>query len=115
MRANPKFPGRLARRCVRLVCAFVLGLTGVSAFAQQNARKVLAQPTPAYPPLMKQYRLSGTVKIQVVIGPDGQIKETRVVGGHPAFVEAALEALKKWKYAPSNTETTADLEFNFHP
>ena len=31
------------------------------------------------------------------------------------FVDATTEALKKWKYAPSNSETTAELEFNFHP
>jgi TonB family protein len=59
--------------------------------------------------------LSGTVKVQVVIGADGQVKEVKVVGGHPLFVEATLEALKRWKYAPSNSETTAALEFNFHP
>jgi TonB family protein len=59
--------------------------------------------------------LSGTVKVQVVIAPDGQVKEVKVIGGHPLFVEATLEALKKWRYAPSNSETTAALEFNFHP
>ena len=98
-----------------MVCVIALGLTSLSAFGQQVVRKVIAQPTPVYPALMRQYRLSGTVKIQVVIAPDGQIKETKVIGGHPAFVEAALEALKKWKYTPTNAETTADLEFNFHP
>lgn len=115
MKLPPQSASQAARRCVRVFCAMILGLTGFSAFGQQEGRKMIAQPTPVYPPLMKQYRLSGTVKIHVVVGPDGQIKEAKVIGGHPAFVEAALEALKKWKYAPAATETTADLEFSFHP
>ena len=34
--------------------------------------------------------------------------------GHPLFVETTLEALKSWKYAPSNSETNVVLEFNFN-
>jgi TonB family protein len=60
-------------------------------------------------------RLTGTVKVQVVIGRDGQITDTKVLGGHPVFVEAALETLKRWKYAPGPMETTTVVEFNFHP
>jgi Gram-negative bacterial TonB protein C-terminal len=44
-----------------------------------------------------------------------KVKDVKVVGGHPLFVDATTDALKKWKYAPSNSETTAELEFNFHP
>ena len=65
--------------------------------------------------MAKRMHLTGTVKVQVVIGPDGLIKEFKVVGGHPVLVEAALEALKMWKFAPASGETTTILEFNFHP
>ncbi len=81
----------------------------------QEGRKLTAQTVPAYPQLARMAGLRGTVKVQVVIGADGQIKDVKVVGGHPLFVDATLEALKKWKYAPSNVETTTTLEFNFHP
>jgi outer membrane biosynthesis protein TonB len=50
-----------------------------------------------------------------LIAPDGRVKDVKVIGGHPLFVDATIEALKKWKYAPSNAEATATLEFNFHP
>jgi TonB family protein len=59
--------------------------------------------------------LSGTVKLEVVVAPDGRVKDVKVIGGHPLLVDSTLEALKKWKYAPSNAETTATLVFNFHP
>jgi TonB family protein len=65
--------------------------------------------------MAKRMALTGTVKIEIVVGPDGQIKNTRVLGGHPLFVDAALDALKKWKYAPASMETTTILEFDFHP
>jgi TonB family protein len=55
------------------------------------------------------------VKIEVVIGADGQIKDTKVIGGHPVLVSSALDALKKWKYEPAKTETTATLQFDFRP
>lgn len=92
----------------------LLSLVALSMSAQEG-RKSIAQPPPTYPAIAKPLRLSGTVKVQVVIGIDGQIKETKVVGGHPLFVDATLEALKKWKYTPAQAETTAQLEFNFHP
>jgi len=37
------------------------------------------------------------------------------VGGHPLFVDAAVDAVKKWKYAPGKTETSIELEFHFRP
>ena len=98
----------------RVACAIAISLIGVSMFGQE-ARKVITQPPPVYPHMARQYFLTGTVKIHVVIAPDGQIKEAKVVGGNPVFIEATLEALKKWKYAPASAETTADLEFTFRP
>lgn len=107
------------RGCVVKHLAFVVLLVGVCFCAAtgqaQEARKVLAQSQPDYPELAKHLRLAGTVKVQVIIGTDGIIKNTKVVGGNPVLVEATLEALKKWKYAPSSSETTTTLEFNFHP
>jgi hypothetical protein len=45
--------------------------------------------------------LAGTVKVQVVIGPEGKIKDVKVIGGHPLLVDAVQETLKSWKYAPA--------------
>jgi outer membrane biosynthesis protein TonB len=57
----------------------------------------------------------GTVKVLVTIAPDGHIKDAKVVGGSPLFVNASLDALNNWRYDASNTETTTVLGFNFHP
>jgi TonB family protein len=94
---------------------FVLTLS-VCAFqaAGQEVRKLLVNPAPIYPEMARQLNLAGTVKIEVVIGPDGEIKETKVIGGHPLLIESALKALHDWKYEKAPTETRLQLEFKFH-
>jgi TonB family protein len=94
--------------------ATALSLGAISLMAQ-DGRKVVNAPTPPYPETAKQLHLTGVVKVQVVIAPDGHIKETNVVGGHPVLVSSVLETLKTWKYSPSSGETTRLLEFQFHP
>jgi TonB family protein len=105
---------KLTRTLTRGGLAITLTLAAASLPAQ-DVRKVLKQPAPPYPEMAKRMHLTGTVKVQVVIGPDGLIKEFKVVGGHPVLVESALETLKMWKFAPASGETTTILEFNFHP
>ncbi len=91
-----------------------LSLAGLNLPAQEN-RKTLANPVPAYPETARRFRLTGVVKVQVVIAADGHITNTKVIGGHPLLVNAVQETLKNWKYAPASSETTALLEFSFHP
>src|SRR5919108_3561309 len=93
-----------------------MGLSFAGATLQaQESRKALNNPTPVYPETARQFRLSGVVKVQVVIAPDGQIKDVKVIGGHPLLVNAVQDTLKNWKYAPASGETAISLEFSFHP
>jgi protein TonB len=55
---------------------------------------------PQYPPLARQARIQGTVKLQAVIGKDGGIENLRVVSGHKMLAQAALDAVKQWRYKP---------------
>lgn len=98
----------------RILLTMGLGL-GVPGLRAQETRKLLNSPTPTYPETARQFRLSGVVKVQVVIASDGQIKEVKVIGGHPVLVNAVEDTLKNWKYAQASSETTAILAFNFHP
>jgi TonB family protein len=91
----------------------------VSGFAQtgttdETKRKVKTKTAPAYPELAKRMNVSGKVKIEVVITPDGHVKSTRVVGGHPLLVQACQDAVKEWKFVPAPEETTQVVEFEFH-
>jgi len=86
----------------------------VSRAAAQDARKVLEQPAPTYPDIARRLNLEGTVKVEVVVGSDGLVKDTKVIGGHPLLVDAALKALRDWKYERAASESKLVLEFKFH-
>jgi TonB family protein len=102
-------------RLTKFLFAFFIVCALSASVSAQETRKALSKPTPHYPEIAKQMKLVGTVKIEVVIGPDGKIKETNVVGGHPVLVDATLMALKEWKYEPTKTETNVTLTFDFRP
>jgi TonB family protein len=104
----------MRKRAARILLALGLSLPGLSLHGQES-RKALNNPTPIYPEIARRLRLSGIVKVQVLVAPDGQIKDVKVIGGHPLLVSAVQEALKNWKYAPAGGETQVSLEFSFHP
>jgi TonB family protein len=109
--------GKTAKAGKQAVVAFGLmcSLGSATLFAQQvqQDRKAISKPAPEYPALAKQMRLTGAVKVNVVIGTDGLVRDVQVLGGHPILVQEVEETLKKWKYAPTNVETKAQLEFKF--
>jgi TonB family protein len=80
----------------------------------QEARKRLSSPQPAYPEIARQMNLSGVVRIELLVGADGIIKQSRVLGGHPILADSALTALKDWKYERSKSESTVEVEFKFN-
>lgn len=56
---------------------------------------------PLYPPLAKQARIQGTVKLEAMIGKDGTIQNLTVLSGHPLLVQSALDAVSQWRYQPT--------------
>src|SRR5690349_9909035 len=99
------------------VAAAALLASGASA-QQSNAddgkRKTKMKTTPAYPELARRMNVSGKVKIEVIITPDGHVRSSRVIGGHPLLVQACQDAVKEWKFLPAPEETTQVIEFDFH-
>jgi TonB family protein len=70
---------------------------------------------PPYPELARRMNLRGTVKVLVVVLPNGNVRDTKVMGGNPILVNSAIDALKKWKFEPTPDETTGTIEFKFEP
>ncbi len=88
----------------------------VGGYIQQA--KLIRQPKPVYPPLAKQARLTGTVKLNAIIGKDGTVQNLTVVEGHPLLIPAALEAVKQWVYTPTQVngefvEVVTEIDVNF--
>jgi protein TonB len=79
---------------------------------------VIHKVEPPYPPIAKTARVQGVVILQAVIGKDGSIQNLHVVSGNPLLTQAALEAVKQWRYRPYilngdpvEVETTVEVRF----
>lgn len=55
---------------------------------------------PQYPPEAGRARIEGTVVLMAVIGADGSVKDVRVESGLPILAQAAMDAVKQWRYRP---------------
>jgi TonB family protein len=76
-------------------------------------RKVKSLATPQYPELAKKLNLNGIVRVEIIIGPDGKVKHTRVVGGHPVLAAEAERAASQSQFEPGPKETTEVIDFKF--
>ena len=79
---------------------------------------LIRQVRPVYPPLARQARIQGTVKLTAIIAKDGTIQKLEVLGGHPLLIPAALSAVKQWRYRPTllngqPVEVVTQVDVNF--
>lgn len=105
------------RRSLAVAMFIITGLMGL-AIGQNSSpstpdRKVLARVQPVYPDLAKKMHMHGIVRIEATIRPNGQVKSTRVLGGNPVLVDAASQAVGKWKFEPAQAETTQVVLLTF--
>jgi periplasmic protein TonB len=83
-----------------------------------ESAKLISRVQPAYPPLAIQARIQGNILLHAVISRDGQVSELQVLSGHPLLVNAALDAVRQWRYSPTllnaqavEVETTITVSF----
>lgn len=108
------------RTAAALLAVLTLGTPAipVATQAQQSqsdeiVRRAKNKVEPVYPELARKMHLAGTVKVEVVVAPNGTVKEARVIGGHPVLAGSALDAAKKWRFEPSPAESTGIIDFKF--
>ncbi len=82
------------------------------------AGKLLNKVQPVYPPLARDTRVQGVVRLKAILGTDGAVRQLELVSGHPLLVPAAIDAVRQWKYQPTlvegkpvEVETTIDVYF----
>ncbi len=78
-------------------------------------RRAKSKVQPVYPELARKMNITGTVKVEVVVAPNGSVKEAKVVGGHPVLANAALDAVRKWRFEPATIESSGVVDFKFEP
>lgn len=74
---------------------------------------------PTYPPAAKTMRMTGTVKVEVLLNEDGSIAEVKNTSGPSMLQRAAVDALKRWKFKPFTRDGQAVkasgfVSFNFN-
>jgi periplasmic protein TonB len=86
-----------------------------------QAARIVNRVQPVYPPLARQTRISGTVRLHAIISKDGTIRELEVLSGHPLLQQAALDAVRQWRYQPTllngepvEVDTTIDVIFSLN-
>jgi TonB family protein len=62
---------------------------------------LLSAPAPRYPELARRVGLQGEVVVECVIDREGAVRDARVVRGSPLLRQAALDAVSRWRYAPT--------------
>jgi TonB family protein len=86
--------------------------------ASVQARNLITQVDPIYPPLAMQARIQGVVRFTIVIGKDGRVSNTELVNGHPLLIAAASDAVRQWVYKPTllngePVEVVTQVDVNF--
>jgi len=100
---------------VLAVCAGLFTATSQAQAPVHAERKVVSKVAPVYPELARRIRVTGVVKLEVVIRQDGSVKSVNVVGGHPVLISSATEAVRQWKFEGANEETIEVVQVTFGP
>jgi TonB family protein len=116
LRETKAMRAKTARRAAAVTLLLAIAVSGapqVGAQSSEAKRPAKHLVTPTVPDLARKLNLSGTVRIEVTIAPDGNVKRSRVIGGHPVLAMAAEIAAQKSTFEPGPTETTEIIEFKF--
>jgi TonB family protein len=97
----------------------VAAQTPISVDAVEAQKQLTSRVDPVYPAIAKAAGIQGEVEISVVVDAAGQVASERVVSGPPMLQQAALDAVKKWRFTPfevngAATQTTTTLTIPFH-
>jgi TonB family protein len=85
------------------------------AKAEELPRKAKLKVEPIYPEVARRMSIAGTVRLAVVVAPNGTVKSSKPIGGHPLLVNAATDAIRRWRFEPASTESSGIVEFKFQP
>ena len=66
--------------------------------------KLISAVPPAYPTLAKNQRVSGNVLVDALIDANGRVTTMKIVSGPTLLHQAAMDALKQWKYQPATLD-----------
>lgn len=78
-----------------------------------DERAVKTRSAPVYPELAKRMHISGAVKVLATVDADGKVTDVKAISGNSALVNAAEDAVRKWRFAPGTEVSQVEVTINF--
>jgi TonB family protein len=97
------------------LCAGPLTRTSTGQVQRDAERKVIIRLAPVYPELAKRMHVSGVVKLEIMIRANGSVKSAKALGGNPVLIQAAIDAVLKWKFETAPEDTAEVVQLTFDP
>jgi TonB family protein len=85
------------------------------AQTENQERTIVYRVEPEYPADLRRIRVGGYVRVEATISSSGAVEGATVIGGNPILAEAAVKAIRKWKYEPMGSRTKIRLTLHFSP
>jgi outer membrane biosynthesis protein TonB len=76
-----------------IITASLAGAQAANSASASSDRKVATRVAPVYPELAKKMHIHGVVRVEAIVRPNGSVKTTRILGGNPVLVDAAVDAV----------------------
>jgi TonB family protein len=98
-------------RAILLSTFAFLVLSAVPLRAQE--RRAIQKVPPVYPPMAKQLRITGIVKVIATINASGAVIKAESNSGNKLLANSAIDAVRQWKFAPGDGTETITVDVNF--
>ena len=106
---SPKSSSTRAALKFLAVGLFFLATTALHA----QGRKAVSKTPPVYPALAKQMHIGGVIRVSATVDASGNVVKAESDSPNKMLVSAAVDAVKKWKFAPGDANETVVVEVNF--
>ena len=85
---------------------------------QEQEHKLIRRIEPKYPAQALRARITGIVKLEIILNKDGTLQWAKLISGHPLLTAAAMDAVKRWVYRPTEVngepvEVLTEVEVEF--
>lgn len=101
-----------------LAAGIAMAADEVHVTQSEAIKAATAKVEPEYPAIAKQLHLAGSVQVEATIGENGAVEEVKPLTGNAVLMNAAVSALKRWKFTPFTADgkpvrAIADMSFKF--
>jgi TonB family protein len=92
--------------------AFAFLLVALAPLPAQE-RAAVRKVSPTYPPIARQMGITGTVVVTTTVDSSGKVIKAESTSGNKLLANAAIDAVKQWKFAPGDNTETFPVTINF--